>query len=186
MVAIIEAKLTAMGVIEPDKLQDAISEVVKGAEPFVELIQSEVDSRIKKPTDPPAPPTPPAPADDSTTALLKTLMEKITGLENKDAEHRKMTTKQELITKALEISGKQGATNSTLLKKAIKLIDIQDDMTAEQISGLALSEYNELQSSISKDGAVPIIPALGDKATVEAAQKKGVDLVDKFLGKPKA
>jgi len=183
----IEVRLSA-GTIEPENLQTAIKAEVEIYRPLLAVMQSEIDSsKVKRPTDPPTPiVNPPAPADDSTTALLKTLMEKITGLENKDAEHRKATTKQELITKALEISGKQGATNSTLLKKAIKLIDIQDDMTAEQISGLALSEYNELQSSISKDGAVPIIPALGDKATVEAAQKKGVDLVDKFLGKAKA
>ena len=187
MVTIIEAKLTAMGVIEPDKLQDAISEAIKGAEPFVELIQSEVDSRITKPN-PPAPvinPSP-APAENETATLLKTLMEKITGLENKDAEHRKATTKQELISNAKKKASESGATNQEMLNDAMRLINIDEGMTDDQASQLAIKEYNRMQSSYSKDGAVPIIPALGDKATVDAAQAKGVALVDKFLGKPKA
>ncbi len=152
------------------------------------MIQSEVDSRSKKTPEPPTPPAPATPpsTDSETTALLKTLMEKITGLESKDAEQRKTATKQEIVSKAIELAKKQGATNDVLLQKAVKLTAFSDDMTAEKLSGLAVAEYNELQSSISKDGAVPIIPALGDKATVDAAQKKGVEMADKYLGvKPK-
>lgn len=184
IVTALEARLSAAGTIAAEELPTRISEAVESYRPFVAIIQSEVDSRIPKPTPPPAPAPAPAPTDDSIAAMLKTLTDKIAGLENKEAEHKKAATKQELITEAFKLSGKQGATNETILKKAIRLIDIKDDMTAEQISGLALSEYNELQSSISKDGAVPIIPALGDKATVEAAQQKGVSMVDKWIGKP--
>ena len=184
----LEARLSAAGTIPAEELPTRISEAVESYRPFVAIIQSEVDSRITKPAPTPAPtPAPaPAPADDSIAAMLKTLTEKINGLEAKDAEHKKATTKQELIANAKKKAGESGATNSEMLNDAMRLISIEDGMTEDQASQLAIKEYNRMQSSYSKDGAVPIIPVLGDRATVEAAQQKGVAMVDKWLGKPKA
>lgn len=182
----IEVRLSA-GTIEPENLQTAIKAEVEIYKPLLAVMQSEIDSsKVKKPTEVPAPAPIAAPAENETATLLKTLMEKITGLENKDIEQRKVTTKQELISNAKKKASESGATNQEMLNDAMRLISIDEGMTDDQASQLAIKEYNRMQSSYSKDGAVPIIPALGDKATVDAAQAKGVALVDKFLGKPKA
>lgn len=182
----LELRLSAVGTIEPENLASKITEQIEAYRPFLAVIQSEISSLKNKPVDAPAPVLVAAPADNETATLLKTLMEKITGLENKDIEQRKVTTKQELISNAKKKASESGATNQEMLNDAMRLINIDEGMTDDQASQLAIKEYNRMQSSYSKDGAVPIIPALGDKATVDAAQAKGVALVDKFLGKPKA
>lgn len=181
----LESRLSAVGTIAPEELQSKINEQIELYRPVLALIQSEVDSRAKPKTDPPAPVNPPSPPSNDEPEWAKALRLKMEKIEQDGELQKKSQTKQTLIDDALRLAKAKGATNESLLKKAIKLASIEDGMTAEQISISALSEYNDLQSSISSDGAVPVIPALGDKATVEAAQKKGVELVDKYLGKPK-
>lgn len=183
IVTAIESRLSAAGTIEPENLQTAINEAVELYRPALALIQSEVDSRSKKPPEPT--PVPPPATDEPEWA--KTLRLQVESLSKDKEAQSKSQTKQDITAKAIALAKKSGATNEALLQKAIKLADFSDDMTPEKLSGLAVAEYNELQSSISKDSAVPIIPVLGDKEAIELAQKKGVEAVDRFLGvKPKS
>ena len=183
----LESRLSAVGTIAPEELQSKINEQIELYRPVLALIQSEVDSRAKLKTteQTTAATTTTTAASTEEPEWAKALRLKMENIEQDGELQKKSQTKQALIDDALKLAKAKGATNESLLKKAIKLASIEDGMTAEQISASALSEYNDLQSSISSDGAVPVIPALGDKATVEAAQKKGVELVDKYLGKPK-
>lgn len=183
----LESRLSAVGTIPPEELSLKINEQIELYRPVLALIQSEVDFRAKPKTteQTTAATTATTVASTDEPEWAKALRLQVEGLSKEREVQQKATTRQELIANAKKKAAESGATNQEMLNDAMRLIEIKDDMTTDQASALAISEYNRMQSSYSKDGAVPVIPALGDKATVEAAQKKGVELVDKFLGKPK-
>ena len=174
LVAIIEARLTAMGTIEPDKLQDAINEAVKLYEPTVALIQSEVESRIAKPRQP-EPPTPPTPAPPTLPDDSSELLKRLAALEAKDALAQKKATSDALLSEAAKLAKGKGAANEKLLAKALKLVTVDEGVTAEQISEKLLLEYNDFQSAVVGEGAMPSMPSrqLSD-AEVETARTAAV------------
>ena len=178
LVAIIEARLTAMGTIEPDKLQDAINEAIKLFEPSVALIQSEVESRIAKPRLP-EPPTPPTPAPPTPTGDLpewaKTVLQEVTDLKAKDALASKKAANALLLTDAAKLAKGKGAVNEKLLALASRLIAVDEGATTEQIADKLLLEYNNVSSAAPGEGAVPNMPSrqLSD-AEVETARTAAV------------
>ena len=158
LVNIIEQKVNAMGTLEPDKLTEAINSEITAYEPFVGIIQSEVDSRVVKPTPAPKPaptPTPqdppkPAEPDGATSELEKRLKELEARLELAD----KQKALDQIKKQALDIAKNKGADNEKLLSKVMRLVDIEDGYTAEQVAEKLVSEYSELYTT-TNDGVVP-------------------------------
>ena len=172
----IEAHIAALGTT-PETLQSVIDSTVKMYEPAVAIIQSEVDSRIAKPKPAPAPapapapsPVPPAPED----AVAK-LVARLELLEKEREAGILAASKKALISQATELTSKGGASKKTLLDAAIKLVDIKEGMTAQQIADAALVEYNKFQAELSGDGRPPVIPSkiLSD-AEIEVARKAAI------------
>jgi len=174
LVSIIEAQLAAKGTIEPENLQAAINEAVVSTEPFVALIQSEVDSRAKKPIIPIPTPAPelPTPADNPENSEL---LKRLATLEAKDALASKKAATDLLLSDAARLAKGKGAENEKLLSKALKLITVEEGVTAEQISEKLLSEYNDFQSAVSGNGAIPQMPSKTlSNAEIESARSAAV------------
>ena len=175
LVNIIEQKVNAMGTLEPDKLTEAINSEITAYEPFVGIIQSEVDSRVVKPTPAPKPaptPTPqdppkPAEPDGATSELEKRLKELEARLELAD----KQKTLDQIKKQALDIAKTKGADNEKLLSKVMRLVDIEDGHTAEQVAEKLVSEYSELYTTTT-EGAVPAAPTQSKMSEADLAKAR--------------
>ena len=161
LVNIIEQKVNAMGTMEPDKLTEAINGEITAYEPFVGLIQSEVDSRVQKPT--PPKPSNPTPQDqekkkeieqDNVPQWAKDLQKQNEDLMLKLEAADKQKTLDQIKKQALDIAKTKGADNEKLLSKVMRLVDIEDGHTAEQVAEKLVSEYSELYTT-TNDGVVP-------------------------------
>lgn len=178
LVNIIEQKVNAMGTMEPDKLTEAINGEITAYEPFVGLIQSEVDSRVQKPTPAPKPaptPTPqdpPKPAEqDEMPQWAKDLQKQNEELKQKLEVADKQKSIEQIKAQAIELAKKEGATNDKLLQKVIRLVSIEDGVTAEQVSKSLITEYNELYTTTT-EGVVPSVPSQPRMSEADLAKKR--------------
>lgn len=176
LVNIIEQKVNAMGTMEPDKLTEAINGEITAYEPFVGLIQSEVDSRVQKPTPPkpsnPTPQDPPKPAEqDEMPQWAKDLQKQNEELKQKLEVADKQKSIEQIKAQAIELAKKEGATNDKLLQKVIRLVSIEDGVTAEQVSKSLITEYNELYTTTT-EGVVPSVPSQPRMSDADLAKKR--------------
>lgn len=176
LVNIIEQKVNAMGTMEPDKLTEAINGEITAYEPFVGLIQSEVDSRVQKPTPPkpsnPTPQDPPKPAEhDEMPQWAKDLQKQNEELKQKLEVADKQKSIEQIKAQAIELAKKEGATNDKLLQKVIRLVSIEDGVTAEQVSKSLITEYNELYTTTT-EGVVPSVPSQPRMSEADLAKKR--------------
>lgn len=118
---------------------------------------------------------PPKPTDTIITDQLKPIMDKLAALEAKEQQASKIAATDALLSKAAKLAKGKGAANEKLLTKALKLVTVDEGVTAEQIADKLLLEYNDFQSAISGEGAIPSIPSrqLSD-AEVETARAAAV------------
>ena len=176
LVNIIEQKVNAMGTMEPDKLTEAINGEITAYEPFVGLIQSEVDSRVQKPTPPkPSNPTPQDPPksteQDEMPQWAKDLQKQNEELTQKLEVADKQKSIEQIKAQAIELAKKEGATNDKLLQKVIRLVSIEDGVTAEQVSKSLITEYNELYTTTT-EGVVPSVPSQSRMSEADLAKKR--------------
>lgn len=176
LVNIIEQKVNAMGTMEPDKLTEAINGEITAYEPFVGLIQSEVDSRVQKPTPPkpsnPTPQDPPKPAEqDEMPQWAKDLQKQNEELKQKLEVADKQKSIEQIKAQAIELAKKEGPTNDKLLQKVIRLVSIEDGVTAEQVSKSLITEYNELYTTTT-EGVVPSVPSQPRMSEADLAKKR--------------
>ena len=176
LVNIIEQKVNAMGTMEPDKLTEAINGEITAYEPFVGLIQSEVDSRVQKPTPPkPSDPTPQDPPksteQDEMPQWAKDLQKQNEELKQKLEVADKQKSIEQIKAQAIELAKKEGATNDKLLQKVIRLVSIEDGVTAEQVSKSLITEYNELYTTTT-EGVVPSVPSQSRMSEADLAKKR--------------
>lgn len=176
LVNIIEQKVNAMGTMEPDKLTEAINGEITAYEPFVGLIQSEVDSRVQKPTPPkPSNPTPQDPPksteQDEMPQWAKDLQKQNEELKQKLEVADKQKSIEQIKAQAIELAKKEGATNDKLLQKVIRLVSIEDGVTAEQVSKSLITEYNELYTTTT-EGVVPSVPSQSRMSEADLAKKR--------------
>lgn len=176
LVNIIEQKVNAMGTMEPDKLTEAINGEITAYEPFVGLIQSEVDSRVQKPTPPkPSNPTPQDPPKstepDEMPQWAKDLQKQNEELKQKLEVADKQKSIEQIKAQAIELAKKEGATNDKLLQKVIRLVSIEDGVTAEQVSKSLITEYNELYTTTT-EGVVPSVPSQPRMSEADLAKKR--------------
>lgn len=120
------------------------------------------------PADPPKP-------DLTIPDSLKPIMDKIAALEAKDALAQKKAASDALLSEAAKLAKGKGAANEKLLAKALKLVTVDEGVTADQIADKLLLEYNDFQSAVVGEGSVPSIPSkqLTD-AEVETARAAAV------------
>lgn len=177
LVNIIEQKVNAMGALEPEKLTEAINGEITAYEPFVGLIQSEVDSRVQKPTPPkPSNPTPQEPQEplkqsDEMPQWAKDLQKQNEELRQKLEVADKQKSIDQIKNQAIELAKKEGATNDKLLQKVIRLVSIEDGFTAEQVSKSLITEYNELYTTTT-EGVVPSVPSQPRMSEADLAKKR--------------
>lgn len=115
----------------------------------------------------------------------KTVLGEFETLKKERETATKVKASEQLIADAKKLAKDGGATDDKFMAKALKLASVSDGMTAQQLADAVIVEYNELRSMASVDSASPFKSILGDKTTIEAAQKTGVAMVDQILGKPK-
>ena len=176
LVNIIEQRVNAMGTLEPEKLTEAINGEITAYEPFVGLIQSEVDSRVQKPTPPkpsnPTPQEPPKPTEqDEIPQWAKDIQKQNEELRQKLEVADKQKSIEQIKNQAIELAKKEGATNEKLLQKVIRLVSIEDGVTAEQVSKSLITEYNELYTTTT-DGVVPSVPSQPRMSEADLAKKR--------------
>jgi hypothetical protein len=111
---------------------------------------------------------------------LKPILDKIAALEAKDALAQKRVANDLLLSEATRVAKGKGAANEKLLAKALKLITVEDGVTADQIADKLLLEYNDFQSAVVGEGAMPSLPSrqLSDaevKTARAAAVKKSAE-----------
>jgi len=192
IVNIVEAKLTALGTQEAE-FDTQIALEITAFEPFVGIIQSEVDSRkvaapVVAPIATPVPiatPTPtPAPTLLDEPEWAKRIREKMEAQELKEIESQKRAANEAKLASARKLLETSGAANKKVLEVALSKVQITEDMTDEQISATVLPLYNTEYKDFYGDGQSPITPI--GQATPEA--QKGLrenanKLIDKALGK---
>lgn len=189
IVNIVEAKLTALGTQEAD-IDSALSTEILAFEPFVGIIQSEVDSRKVNPPAPAPTPTPvPTPEPKPVPAAEKSELEKkieliLADIEVQKAEKseaQKKSANDAKIANAKKLLETAGAVNKKVLDVALSKIQITDEMTDEQISALVLPLYNTEYKEFYGDGSMP----LPSQKNITTEEKKGrqesvVDFVKKY------
>ena len=94
-------------------------------------------------------------SSDEVPSYLKPFLAKLEAIEAKEAITAKANASKALLDSASALAKSKGAGNEKLLTKALKFITIEDGATAEQLAEILLSEYNDFQSVLSGDGAVP-------------------------------
>lgn len=92
---------------------------------------------------------------DEVPSYLKPFLAKLEAIEAKEAITAKANASKALLDSASALAKSKGAGNDKLLTKALKLITVEEGVTAEQLADKLLSEYNDFQSVLSGDGAVP-------------------------------
>lgn len=160
LVNIIEQKVNAMGTLEPDKLTEAINSQIEAHVDMLGLIQSEVDSRVTKPVSKPPIATlqdqekKKEIEQDDVPQWAKDLQKQNEDLMLKLEAADKQKTLDQIKKQALDIAKTKGADNEKLLSKVMRLVDIEDGHTAEQVAEKLVSEYSELYTT-TNDGVVP-------------------------------
>lgn len=120
---------------------------------------------------------------DGSSELLK----RLAALEAKDALASKKAASDALLSEAAKLAKGKGAANEKLLAKALKLVTVDEGVTAEQIADKLLLEYNDFQSVVVGEGAMPSMPSrqLSD-AEVETARAAAVKKSAEAFQKKKA
>lgn len=173
LVNIVETKIAAMGTIEDDKLDGVISSEIQNLEPFLGVMQSEIDSRVRKP----AVNSIPNPLVEEPTDLqamlakafepyqneVKALREK---LENQDKEKAR-NSRLAAIKEGLKV---KGATKEPVLNVVLPSAEFADSDSNEQIVEKLLPIYDAKMKEFYSDGFVPRVPDTGKSEILKAAQ----------------
>lgn len=179
IVNIVKSRVEAMGTIETDKLDEIINSSVKESEPFIAIIQSEADARSRKPADP-APPKPQEPrepqepkGDEEPPAWAKALIDDNKKLKEAIESREKQEGLNKLKSDAIKAAGLKGATNAKIAEKALRLVQIEDGMTAEQVADLLITEYNDLytETLVGSEPSYQQQTALTEAQIAEKQQK---------------
>ena len=96
---------------------------------------------------------------DEVPSYLKPFLAKLEAIEAKEALAAKANANKALLESASALAKSKGAGNDKLLTKALKLITVEEGVTAEQLADKLLSEYNDFQSVLSGEGVVPQFPS---------------------------
>ena len=192
IVNIVEARLTALGTQEAE-MDSALATEILAFEPFVGIIQSEVDSRKVNPPAPAPTPSPaPTPNPEPTPAPIvpdepewaKKIREKFEAQELKESEAQKKATNDTKIANAKKLLETAGAVNKKVLDVALSKIQITDEMTDEQISATVLPLYNTEYKEFYGDGQMPATAAGNVTPEVKKELRDNSNkLVDKALEK---
>lgn len=177
LVNIIEQKVNAMGTMEPDKLTEAINSQIEAHVDMLGLIQSEVDSRVTKPVSKPPIATlqdqekKKEIEQDDVPQWAKDLQKQNEDLMLKLEAADKQKTLDQIKKQALDIAKTKGADNEKLLSKVMRLVDIEDGHTAEQVAEKLVSEYSELYTTTT-EGAVPAAPTQSRMSEADLAKAR--------------
>lgn len=180
---IIESRLAAMGVIEPERLDGVIATVVAEQEPFIGLIQSEVDSRVHTPT-PPAPPVPPVnppvpTGNDDLKAILEKQQKEFDDFKALISNRDKAEKNQHRLATIGNVMKAKGCTKEPVLQVVLSGLTLDDAATDDSIVTNAMPIYEAKMKEFYGDAYVPHIPE-ADKTKITAA---GQERLKKNIGK---
>ena len=192
IVNIVEARLTALGTQEAE-MDSALATEILAFEPFVGIIQSEVDSRKANPPAPAPTPSPaPTPNPEPTPAPIvpdepewaKKIREKFEAQELKETESQKKATTEAKLKSATSLLEAAGCKSKKVLEVALSKIQVTDEMTDEQIKATVLPLYNTEYKEFYGDGQMPATAAGNVTPEVKKELRDNSNkLVDKALEK---
>ena len=185
---IVEQRLIAMGAkIDDADFDTKLQSELVSVEPFIKVIQTDVDARVKGLITPPVKPiddvTPP---DNSALAeVLKAMQDmraEMATLSQKRAEDEKRAKLAERDNKVKELLKGAGATDEPVLDIVLKLNSYDEKLSAEDVVKIAEVDYSNQLKQIRGAGFVPQTPETG-KAQADAAKAKAQAIIDKEKAK---
>lgn len=184
LVNIVESKISAMGTIEDDKLDGIISAEIASVEPFIGLIQKEVDSRVV-----PANPTPQPATPDITElkneilGLFNPLQDEIKNLKGQltaQQERELKTTRLATLKTALKA---KGATKEPVLQLVLSEANFDATETDDVLIEKLLPAYDAKMKTFYADSFVPRVPEEGKSKRVEEARSRASKVVEETISK---
>lgn len=182
LVNIVADKITAMGTIENE--DEVIKSEVDLAEPYIAIIQPEIDAyraKSEAKTEVVTDPKTITESENLILAELKKISERQDRLEQADAAKSKQAQRSQLIenirksalTKDAANEKSGWASNAGVLNMALQLIQIEDTDTEETISQKCQAEYNKRYvETFGKSDSVPGVGGGGSAETTDWSEEK--------------
>lgn len=184
LVNIVEAKVSTMGTIEDDKLEGIISAEIASVEPFITLIQKEVDSRVQTP---PLQHTLVAPdlseLKNEILGLVDPLKNEIQSLKGQLTAQQSQAEKDSRLATLKEALKAKGATKEPVLQLVLSEAKFDATKTNESLIDEILPAYDAKMKVFYADSFVPRVPEEGKSKKVEEARSRADKIVAETASK---